>query len=321
MPDAYTVTTSGNTVQRAYELLMRKPLRQQLYFDRAAEVKPTNQSMAGKEVTFTIKTDMAVASTALNESVDVDAVALTDSQVTVPLVEYGNAAVTTAKLRGTSFASVDAEAAETVGFNAGESQDAIAVNVLRAGSNVRYATGGATDPTARNTIEPSDILTAHDVRVAATDLAASKVMRFSDGLYRAYLRPEVVIDLREETGAASWRDPHTYSQPGEIWNGTIGAFEGFSFIETPNPQLLVADAGSSTTLTDVFLSLFVGREALAKAWSSTVSGPNPQVVLGPAVDKLKRFHPVGWYWLAGYGRFREAAIRRVESSSSIGVNA
>lgn len=321
MPDAYTVTTSGNTVQRAYELLIRKPLRQQLYFDAAAEVKPTRQSMVGKEVTFTVKSDMAVASTSLNESVDVDAVALTDSQVVVVLAEYGNAAVTTAKLRGSSFAMVDAEAAETVGFNAGESQDAIAVNVLRAGSNVRYATGGATDPTARNTIEPGDIITAHDVRVAATDLAGAKVMRFADGLYRAYMRPEVIIDLREETGAASWRDPHTYSEPGAIWNGTVGAFEGFSFIETPNPQLLVADAGSSTTLTDVFLSLFIGREALAKVWSSTVSAPTAQVVMGPVTDKLKRFHPVGWYWMGNYGRFREAAIRRVESSSSIGVNA
>jgi hypothetical protein len=38
------------------------------------------------------------------------------------------------------------------------------------------------------------------------------------------------------------------------------------------------------------------------------------------VDALRRFVPVGWYYLAGYARFREASIRRVESSSSIGTN-
>jgi hypothetical protein len=39
------------------------------------------------------------------------------------------------------------------------------------------------------------------------------------------------------------------------------------------------------------------------------------------VDSLMRFNPIGWYWLGGYGRFREASLRRVESSSSIGANA
>jgi hypothetical protein len=38
------------------------------------------------------------------------------------------------------------------------------------------------------------------------------------------------------------------------------------------------------------------------------------------VDVLQRFQPVGWYWLGGYARFREASLRRVESASSIGAN-
>lgn len=320
MTDAYTVVGSVTTVQTAYDRLAYFALRPQLHFDQVADVKPSRQSMPGSAVKFTTWTDMAVASTALNESVDVDAVALADSQVTLTLVEYGNAAVTTAKLRGTSFLGVDEDAAALIGYNAGLSQDAIAVNVLKAGSNVRYASGGATLPTARNTIEPGDTITANDVRRARTDLVAANVMFWPDQLYRAFIHPDVTYDLRRETGAAAWRDPHTYSQPEQIWNGTIGAFEGFSFIETPLAPLF-SDAGSSTTLTDVYATIFVGKQALAKAWSSTVSGPNPKVVRGAVVDKLERFHPIGWYWLGAYGRFREAAIRRVESSSSIGVNA
>ena len=35
---------------------------------------------------------------------------------------------------------------------------------------------------------------------------------------------------------------------------------------------------------------------------------------------LSRFQPVGWYWLGGYARFREASLRRIESASSIGAN-
>jgi hypothetical protein len=100
----------------------------------------------------------------------------------------------------------------------------------------------------------------------------------------------------------------------------MGEFEGFRFIETPRAPIF-ADAGSSTTLTDVYATIFLGRQALAKAWSMTDgNGPDPRVGPGPVVDALRRFVPVGWYYLAGYARFREASIRRVESSSSIGTN-
>jgi hypothetical protein len=42
--------------------------------------------------------------------------------------------------------------------------------------------------------------------------------------------------------------------------------------------------------------------------------------MGPVVDKLRRFPPVSWYWLGTYGIFRQAALRAVESASSIGTN-
>jgi hypothetical protein len=88
------------------------------------------------------------------------------------------------------------------------------------------------------------------------------------------------------------------------------------YIETPR-ALLVTDGGSSTT--DVYGTVLIGQQALAKAYSTTY-GENPSVVFGPVTDSLRRFQPVGWYSMCGYGRFREAAIRRIESASSIGSN-
>ena len=62
----------------------------------------------------------------------------------------------------------------------------------------------------------------------------------------------------------------------------------------------------------------MGRQAIAKAYSQQDgNGAVPKVVRGPITDTLNRFQPVGWYWLGGYGRFREAALRRIESSSSL----
>lgn len=320
MSDALTTTASLDIDQAAYDRLAYFALRPQLYFDSVADVKPTNQAMPGSSVIFTIVSDLSAATTALDESTDVDTVAMADSQVTVTLAEYGNAVKTTAKLRGTSFIEVDPVVANVVGYNAGLSLDTIARDVLKTGSNVRYATGGTTDPTARNTVEPNDTLVAADVRRARVDLVAANVPEIGN-LYVAWIHPDVSYDLRGETGAAAWRDPHTYSQPEEIWNGEIGAFEGFRFIETPRAPIF-ADAGSSTTLTDVYRTMFAGRQSLAKAWSYTDgNGPYPKVVPGPVTDDLRRFVPMGWYWLGGYAIFRQACLRAVESSSSIGTNA
>jgi N4-gp56 family major capsid protein len=316
MSDVMTTTASLESVQDAYDRFAYFQLRDFLLFDQVADVKPTKQAMPGDTVKFTLYDEMAPATSALNESVDVDAVALSDGQVDVVLTEYGNAAMTTAKLMGTSFLNVETDKANLIGWNAGDSQDIIARTPLQAGDNVRYA-GQAT---ARNTVIPTDEITAHDVRYVKAKLRGASVAGWFGSMYASFIDPDVAVDLREETGAAAWRDPHTYSKPDEIWMGEVGSFEGFRFVETPRAPVF-ADAGSSTTLTDVYATLFVGRQALAKAYSSSRSAPTAKVVVGPVTDKLKRFHPLGWYWLGGYDRFREQSLWRVESAASIGDNA
>ncbi len=312
---AITVAGDVSYDQTAYEVLAYLSLRPQLYFDACAEVKPTNQSMNGSAVVFTIQNDIAVASTTINESTDVTPVTLGNSQVTLTLGEYGAAVTTTALVRGTSFMPLDPVVANVVGFNAGISIDTVARDVLKAGSNVRYA-GSAT---SRATVVPTSTLAAANVRRARAELVGANVPDFG-GLYAAFIHPDVSYDLRGETGAAAWRDPHTYSQPNEIWTGEVGAFEGFRFVETSRAPVF-ADAGSSTTLTDVYATLFLGRQALAKAFSMTDgNGDMPRVGPGPVTDALRRFVPIGWYWLGAYGILRQAALRRVESSSSIGTN-
>lgn len=321
MSDAMSTTISVQFDQTAFDRVAYFALRPELHYDLIADVQPTRQSMPGSTVSFTQIADMAVVTSAISESVDIDAVAISDSAVTVELKEYGNSVNTTKKLRATSFIEVNPVVANVIGFNAGRSIDSVAEITVRAGSNVRYATGGATDPTARNTIEPDDVLTARDVRRARAELAGANVAPNRGGFYTAFIHPDVTFDFTGETGAAAWRDPHTYSKPDNIWTAEIGAFEGFTFIETPRAPVF-ADAGSSTTLTDVYATIFTGQQAIAKAFSNAEGlGPTPRVIMSPIVDKLKRFVPISWYHLVGYGRFREAALRRVESSSSIGTNA
>ena len=315
-----TVAGSLNRSQTMWDRALYFGLRPQLHFDMFADVKGENVTPdRGGVVKFTLFTDMAVASTALNESVDVDAVALADSQVTLTLVEYGNAINTTFKVRATSFIPLDQSLLNLLSYNAGLSMDTIARDVLKAGTNVRYATGGSTDPSGRTSIEPGDTITSHDVRLVVTDLRAANVADFN-GYYAGVIHPHVALDLREETGETGWRTPHNYAAPGQIWNGELGEYEGVRWMSTPQAPIF-ADAGSSTTLTDVYRTMVFGRQALAKGFSTAEGrGAQPKVGFGPVVDKLERFRPVYWHWFGAYGIFRQAALRAIESSSSIGSN-
>lgn len=313
---AITQASSLSVDQQAFDQIAYFALRSEMLFDAAADVQPVAQSMPGSSVTFTIFSELADATSTLSETVDLTPTTMADSQVSVTLAEYGNTVNTTAKLRGTSFLDVDAVAANLIGYNAGSSIDTVVANVLKAATNVVYGGGGATTPSSNATVAAEDIIEANDIRIVTAQLRGSKAQTFN-GMYMAFIHPDVSYDLRRETGAASWRDPHNYNNIGPIYNGEIGAFEAVRFIETPRAPLDLTGGASSTV--DLYSTIIMGRQSLAKAHSITDgNGAYPKVVRGPVVDSLMRFNPIGWYWLGGYGIFRQAAIRVINSSSSLG---
>ena len=317
---AYTTTGTVYYVHTSYDMLSYFALRPELYFDQVADIKPTNQSMAGSSVIFNVQNDMALATTSLNESTDVTTVALTSSQVTLTLNEYGNATITSAAVRAQSFVSIDEVQANTVGYNAGRSLDELAKIQLQAGTNVNYSAGATgVTPGARNQITPSDTLRAYDIRLNVSALKRNNVPGYG-GYYLAFIHPDNSFDLWQESGNQALIAPHIYSAPDEVFRGEIGSFAGARFIETPTAPLF-ADAGSSTTDTDVYGVLFLGRQALAKVWAiKDGNGPLPVIVMGPITDTLRRFQPLGWKWMGGFGVFRSASLWRQECASSIGQN-
>jgi N4-gp56 family major capsid protein len=320
---AETGTANLSVDQTAFEKLAYFALRDEMYFDQFADVQATNATNPGATVTFTIFQDMAAATTALGEAEDVTPVALSDSQVSVTLNEYGNATVTTAKLRATSFLPVDPIAANAVGYNAGLSIDTIARNAIQAGTNVIYATGGATDPSSRTTINSDDVLAANDVRRVVAQLRKANVPTIN-GSYVGMIHPDVSYDFRSATDAAAWRTPANYVNPQGIYTGEIGMFEGVRFVEAPRAPLFAnaSDNSGSAGTIDVYGTLIMGRQALAKGISlGGEYGAQPSIVYGTVTDILKRFRPVGWKHFVGYGVFRQEALRRIESASSIGTNA
>ena len=316
---AYTGTGDVSSDTAAFQQLAYFAFRSQPMYEMVADVRSTAQTHNGASVQFNIYDNMDQATSALTQDSDVTAVALGDSTVTVTLAEYGNAVITTAKLRGTSFLNVDADAANIIGYNMVDSVDKLVSNVANAGTNVIYSTGSGALPTSRVTIADANTIDTATARQAVAELRGASAPGFENGNYVGLIHPDVSYDLRALTAVTDVIQFQIRQEGAAVRNGSIGVFGGIEWIENPRAPIL-DDAGATST-TNVYQTLVAGRQALAKAFSRAPGfGEDPSVVFGPVTDTLRRFHPVGWYHLVGHSVFRQAALRRIESSSSIGDN-
>jgi N4-gp56 family major capsid protein len=398
MPNAYTGTgssTLGGTaggaglVQQAYDRLLEFALRSEPLIRSVADKTPARQSTPGSTVTLQKYVDLAQKTSTLSETVDPDAVALsTPTTVAITLNEYGNSVLVTRALELFSLADVDPAIANIIAYNLADSIDAVAMETLRAGTNVIYS---GTTATSTATITAAATIDSADIRRAVAKLRSAKAVARKGSLYWAGIHPEVSHDLRAESSSGQgWLLPNQYgSSQDRIWAGEIGNYEGAFYIESPRLYsakdgadqstlattavtvagtsagftfgvasssviasraevgdkisgtgvgsgakiTALATSGSTTTITVSvensaavtattvvtvtpvtrnFRTIICGSQAMAQAVAE-----EPHVVIGPVVDKLMRHRPMGWYGVLGFARYREEALYRIESGSSI----
>ena len=297
----------SNLVQTAYDQYVRMALRSIPVMRSLADVKPVQQAMPGSSVVFSIYSDLAQATSTLTETSDVSSIALGNpNQVTVTLNEYGSAVTTTKKLNLTSFNDVDSALADIIAYNAADSIDAVVAAVLTGGSNVIYA-GTAT---TTNTITSSMTISTADIRQAVVELRTNKALPRIGELYAAYLHPRQSADLRAESGTGGFQELTKYVERTPFTAGAVGVLEGAFIVETPR---VPSAANTQSPAVNVYKAVVAGREALAEAM-----GQNISTVIGPEIDALRRFRTIGWYYMGGFNRLREAALYRIESAATNG---
>jgi N4-gp56 family major capsid protein len=299
-------------VKTAYDKYVLFALRSFPMFRSLADKRVVDQSMPGDSIVFNLYTDLATATSTLTETTDPTPtqVPATD-QVTVTLGEYGANTLTTRKLRLFTLTDIDPAIANIVAYQMVNSLDEVVRTVISGGTNVTREIAGSMvfNTGATNQVTSEDIFTSRDVRSAVTKLRGRNVMPTNGASYTCLIHPDVSYDLRSEAGSsATWRPPHENSGPGPIWAGHIGEYEGANFVESPR-TLVGANGASSAT---VHRTIFVGQQCLAEAVAQ-----EPGVIFGPITDTLNRFRPIGWYGVLGWARYREEAIQRVETSSTL----
>lgn len=312
-------TEVSNLVVTAYDKAVEHVLRAQPLFRNFADKRPVDLTGPSATVRLQMYADLAPTTSALTEYVDPDPVQLGNTTyVDLTLSEWGTLGMSTRKIGLTALSDVDLELAGQIAWNMADSLDiqaqlaiaqnagliyfadhsaSDAVTALSAGAGATYSGG-----TGLTSLAADDYITSNLVRQATTKLRANKVVPVKGSLYAHVISPEASADLRAETGAAAWRDPHNYSAAQQIWDGEIGAYEGQFFIESPRVFSNQLGAGSGGSQVRVFNSYVFGRQFLAEA-----VGEEPHVVVGPVTDGLMRFRRIGWYGFLGWKVYRSTA--------------
>ena len=265
MPTSYTGTTGtgsaslGGTaggaglVQKAYDRLLEFALRSEPLIRSVADKRPARQAFPGSTVVLQRYVDLDQKTTALTETTDPDAVALsTPTSVTITLAEYGNAVLVTRALELFSLADVDPAIANIIAYNLADSIDSVAMTTLRGGTNVLR--GGSVTSTAA--VSAGGTITSAQLRRAVAKLRANKAKARRGSLYWTGIHPEVSHDLRAETGNMGWNFVHAQSAPAvnDIWAGEIGDYEGAFFVESPR-MYNAKDGADQTALATAAVSV------------------------------------------------------------------
>ena len=307
MADVFTSTTAAggyqvDTVKPAYDLLFRWALVVAPQYRQFVDVRPQQPTMQGSSITLELnqyfsEATVTAAKTPLNELLDVEAISMpATSTVTLTPLEYGFANVRTLKLANRTMVAVDPVIARAVADHERKVIDSLIQDKLGAATNTQFS-GAATSIV---TTAATHTLTADLVRKAVLQLRVNQSIPWFGDLYAVGIHPTAVYELRRETGSGGWRNPNEYGvDQSNIWRGEIGAFEGARFVE--NARTRVAADGAVSAF--VARSYFFGQEALAQAVVT-----EPGIVLGPVVDRLQRFQPIGWYGDIDFGIFRNESL-------------
>jgi len=154
-------------------------------------------------------------------------------------------------------------ASERLARAATESMDTIIRDVIKQGTNVRYAAGRA----SRATVASTDKLTGLEIKQTVARMKAANIPTFADGFYRAIISPAVEFDLLTDTTDNGFLQATKYTKSLDLLNGEIGTYAGVRFLVTPNAATFTGGVGGALT---IHSSFFFGPDAYIVGDSQTL---------------------------------------------------
>lgn len=281
---ANTTSTLTQEAQTYYEKKFLARAEYEYIFDQGAQMR-TQPKNGGDTIKFTRHTPLATVTTALTQGTNPSEVALTATNVTAQLAEYGNTVKISRFLTLNGIDVENKEKIEVVGQNMGETMDELVRNELFTGATVQFQAA----KTALSALSASDVLKVKDLQLAVRTLKRNKARRYQTAVapWLGKVSPDSSYDLQQDS---TFINIDSYQNGSMIYRGELGKISGVRLMESPNPK---SEAGGATT---VYSNFVHGAEAFG---AIDLEGDKPQLYIIPhtKVDSgnpAGRFSTVAW---------------------------
>lgn len=267
-------------------------------FEEFAVRKQEMLAAPGENIKFTIYDDIARGGD-LTENVSLSAKAMSASQKTITIKEWGNAIKVSEKLLQLSWDDVLGEAATLLGRDYAvvrdlALRDAIFDNATNIISMDDADVGGDND----GAIQVDETFNIEAIRKSVEILQTADAPKFFGDYYVCFLHPHQAAYLRRDT---DWVNAHQYVGTRNLFNGEIGRWEDVIFVVTthaPNGAAAPTAAGYKAALNNVngvnlYEACVFGDQALYVADSLPVE------LRDNGVEDFGRTHGLAWYSLFG----------------------
>lgn len=295
-----------------------RPLLLHLKWGQVKDI-PQNNGVAIKFRRYGL---LSANTTALTEGVTPSGTALSYTDVTGSVSQYGDYITLTDVLSFSTFDPVLTESAELLGQQAGNSLDQICRDVIIAGTTVQYASTAV----SRVTVTSSMKLNRQEIREAVRTLRgndAKKVtamLEASNGFnttpinacYVGIIDEDTLYDLENESG---WVPVEEYSSKKDLMEGEVGKMGDVRFVMTTNAKVFTSAGASSI---DVHTTLILAKDYYG---ISRISGKAMENIIKPlgsagSADPLNQRATSGWKATFLAMRLNENYAVRIEHAVS-----
>jgi len=287
---------------------------------------------SGNQIKFRRYSQLAAATTALTEGVTPSGTALTVTDITTSLAQYGSFVTLSDMVSMTNQDAVVTEATDVLGDQAGTTIDQIRRDVMVAGTNVAYANAAATR------LATIQALTTADLDKAIRSLKGQNAKYMKEGIppsdgvgtgavrkaFVGIVHPDVEFGLESLTGFKPVSD---YPSQMGVMEDEIGSYKNIRFVSTTNAKIF-ADATTATTAgfkvsgsgkNDVYATLIMAADAYGLSPLSGQALTTTVKALGSAgsADPLDQRSTVGWKATTATTILNQSWMIRLESLASV----
>ena len=315
-----TRTEIPREVNNFYDRVLLERLRPYLQFLRFGQIRDIPRKAGTNTIKFRRYNALSPATTPLTEGTTPAGSQLSVTDITATVSAYGDYITITDVVNYESPDAVLTEAAEVLGEQAADTLEALARDVLSAGTTVQYASGAA------SRIEIVANIVAADIKKAVRTLQINKAKKITriinsdtgyatspiNAAFVGIVGPNVLCDLKGLTG---WVPIEKYANKADVMEGEVGAQDDVRFILSQNAKVF---AGGGSGGTDVYATIILGKDAYGYSRISGEAVRNIVKPLGSAgsADPLEQRATSGWKGTFICKILQELAMMRLETLAS-----